>query len=155
MTKSPTSNTNSLNKDTVKRVIGRTKGTPEINKNISTIREEFDPIQYHDELLTRLAEIKAQKDELKTEEDSIKKQFKKELLAMQDDGEEPKLSHSNDESLFVNFRKTHVYQFSEELEQRIANHTVETKKIKNKKDSEILEKIAKYLKTNTVVVLNK
>ena len=69
MTKSQTSNNTQSAKQIVRQISGITS-----KRSVSSIsgtriaREEFDPTKEHDEMLTRLSEIKALKDELEHEE---------------------------------------------------------------------------------------
>ena len=73
MTKSQTSKNTQSAKQIVRQISGITS-----KKKCSSIsgtrlaREEFDPTKEHDEMLTRLSEIKALKDELEHEEKVLK-----------------------------------------------------------------------------------
>ena len=83
MTKSQTSKKPSSSREAVNRYIGIAS-----KRSISSLTgdryrtvEEFDPTKEHDEMLTRLAEIKSLKDELENEEKVIKSNLRKDLLS--------------------------------------------------------------------------
>ena len=154
MTKSQTSNKTS-NAEVVRQLSGITnrKSVPSVTGSRYGSKKEFDPDTEHDEMLTRLSEIKAFKDELEAEEKQIKSNLRKELLASEEDGDIPEIHHTLDEKLYVGFRKTDTYEYSPKLEQRIEDHAKEFKLIKNKKDFEKLNGIAKVTKTSKSVVL--
>ena len=69
MTKSQTSKNTQSAKQIVRQISGITsrRSVPSIS-GTRKAREEFDPTNEHDEMLTRLSEIKALKDELEHEE---------------------------------------------------------------------------------------
>ena len=154
MTKSQTSKNTQSAKQIVRQISGITS-----RRSVSSIsgtrkaREEFDPTNEHDEMLTRLSEIKALKDELEHEEKGIKSQLRKDLLSYQEDGDVPEIHHSQDEKLYAGFRTSVTYIYSEELQTRIDLHAKETKLIKNKKDAEVLSNIAKVQSSKKTVVL--
>ena len=79
MTKSQTSKNTSSSREAVSRYSGIAS-----KRSISSLTgdryrtvEEFDPTKEHDEMLTRLAEIKSLKDELENEEKVIKTNLEK------------------------------------------------------------------------------
>ena len=154
MTKSQTSKNTQSAKQIVRQISGITS-----KRSVSSIsgtriaREEFDPTKEHDEMLTRLSEIKALKDELEHEEKGIKSKLRKDLLSYQEDGDVPEIHHSQDEKLYAGFRTSVTYIYSEKLQTRIDLHAKETKLIKNKKDAEVLSNIAKVQSAKKTVVL--
>ena len=154
MTKSQTSKNTQSAKQIVRQISGITS-----KRSISSIsgtrkaREEFDPTNEHDEMLTRLSEIKALKDELEHEEKGIKSKLRKDLLSYQEDGDVPEIHHSQDEKLYAGFRTSVTYIYSEKLQTRIDLHAKETKLIKNKKDAEVLSNTAKVQSVKKTVVL--
>ena len=154
MTKSQTSKNTQSAKQIVRQISGITS-----KRSVSSIsgtrkaREEFDPTNEHDEMLTRLSEIKALKDELEHEEKGIKSKLRKDLLSYQEDGDVPEIHHSQDEKLYAGFRTSVTYIYSEKLQTRIELHAKETKLIKNKKDAEVLSNIAKVQSAKKTVVL--
>lgn len=154
MTKSQTSKNTQSAKQIVRQISGITS-----KRSVSSIsgtrlaREEFDPTKEHDEMLTRLSEIKALKDELEHEEKGIKSKLRKDLLSYQEDGDVPEIHHSQDEKLYAGFRTSVTYIYSEKLQTRIELHAKETKLIKNKKDAEVLSNIAKVQSAKKTVVL--
>ena len=154
MTKSQTSKNTQSAKQIVRQISGITS-----KRSVSSIsgtrlaREEFDPTKEHDEMLTRLSEIKALKDELEHEEKGIKSKLRKDLLSYQEDGDVPEIHHSQDEKLYAGFRTSVTYIYSEKLQTRIDLHAKETKLIKNKKDAEVLANIAKVQSSKKTVVL--
>jgi len=154
MTKSQTSKNTQSAKQIVRQISGITS-----RRSVSSIsgtrkaREEFDPTNEHDEMLTRLSEIKALKDELEHEEKGIKSKLRKDLLSYQEDGDVPEIHHSQDEKLYAGFRTSVTYIYSEKLQTRIELHAKETKLIKNKKDAEVLSNIAKVQSAKKTVVL--
>ena len=154
MTKSQTSKNTQSAKQIVRQISGITS-----RRSVSSIsgtrkaREEFDPTNEHDEMLTRLSEIKALKDELENEEKGIKSKLRKDLLSYQEDGDVPEIHHSQDEKLYAGFRTSVTYIYSEKLQTRIELHAKETKLIKNKKDAEVLSNIAKVQSAKKTVVL--
>ena len=154
MTKSQTSKNTQSAKQIVRQISGITS-----RRSVSSIsgtrkaREEFDPTNEHDEMLTRLSEIKALKDELEHEEKGIKSKLRKDLLSYQEDGDVPEIHHSQDEKLYAGFRTSVTYIYSEKLQTRIELHAKETKLIKNKKDAEVLSNIAKVQSSKKTVVL--
>ena len=154
MTKSHTSKNTQSAKQIVRQISGITS-----RRSVSSIsgtrkaREEFDPTNEHDEMLTRLSEIKALKDELEHEEKGIKSKLRKDLLSYQEDGDVPEIHHSQDEKLYAGFRTSVTYIYSEKLQTRIELHAKETKLIKNKKDAEVLSNIAKVQSAKKTVVL--
>ena len=154
MTKSQTSKNTQSAKQIVRQISGITS-----RRSVSSIsgtriaREEFDPTNEHDEMLTRLSEIKALKDELEIEEKGIKSKLRKDLLSYQEDGDVPEIHHSQDEKLYAGFRTSVTYIYSEKLQTRIELHAKETKLIKNKKDAEVLSNIAKVQSAKKTVVL--
>ena len=154
MTKSQTSKNTQSAKQIVRQISGITS-----RRSVSSIsgtriaREEFDPTKEHDEMLTRLSEIKALKDELEHEEKGIKSKLRKDLLSYQEDGDVPEIHHSQDEKLYAGFRTSVTYIYSEKLQTRIELHAKETKLIKNKKDAEVLSNIAKVQSAKKTVVL--
>ena len=156
MTKSQTSKNTQSAKQIVRQIAGITS-----RRSVSSISgtrraiEEFDPTKEHDEMLTRLAEIKSLKDELENEEKVIKSNFRKDLLSYQEDGDVPEIHHSQDEKLYVGFRTSLTYKYSEKLETRIEAHAKETKLLKNKKDAEVLNDIAIIQHAKRSVVLYK
>ena len=154
MTKSQTSKNTQSAKQIVRQISGITS-----KRSVSSIsgtrkaREEFDPTKEHDEMLTRLSEIKALKDELEHEEKGLKSKLRKDLLSYQEDGDVPEIHHSQDEKLYAGFRTSVTYIYSEKLQTRIDLHAKETKLIKNKKDAEVLSNIAKVQSSKKTVVL--
>ena len=155
MTKSQTSKNTSSSREAVSRYSGIAS-----KRSISSLTgdryrtvEEFDPTKEHDEMLTRLAEIKSLKDELENEEKVIKSNLRKDLLSYQEDGDVPEIHHSQDEKLYAGFRTSVTYIYSEKLQTRIELHAKETKLIKNKKDAEVLANIAKVQSSKKTVVL--
>ena len=154
MTKSQTSKNTQSAKQIVRQISGITS-----RRSVSSIsgtriaREEFDPTKEHDEMLTRLSEIKALKDELEHEEKGLKSKLRKDLLSYQEDGDVPEIHHSQDEKLYAGFRTSVTYIYSEKLQTRIDLHAKETKLIKNKKDAEVLSNIAKLQSSKKTVVL--
>ena len=154
MTKSQTSKNTQSAKQIVRQISGITS-----RRSVSSIsgtrkaREEFDPTNEHDEMLTRLSEIKALKDELEHEEKGLKSKLRKDLLSYQEDGDVPEIHHSQDEKLYAGFRTSVTYIYSEKLQTRIELHAKETKLIKNKKDAEVLSNIAKVQSSKKTVVL--
>ena len=154
MTKSQTSKNTQSAKQIVRQISGITS-----RRSVSSIsgtrkaREEFDPTKEHDEMLTRLSEIKALKDELEHEEKGLKSKLRKDLLSYQEDGDVPEIHHSQDEKLYAGFRTSVTYIYSEKLQTRIDLHAKETKLIKNKKDAEVLSNIAKVQSAKKTVVL--
>ena len=156
MTKSQTSKNTQSAKQIVRQIAGITS-----RRSVSSISgtrkaiEEFDPTKEHDEMLTRLAEIKSLKDELENEEKVIKSNLRKDLLSYQEDGDVPEIHHSQDEKLYVGFRTSLTYKYSEKLETRIEAHAKETKLLKNKKDAEVLNDIAIIKHAKRSIVLYK
>ena len=154
MTKSQTSKNTQSAKQIVRQISGITS-----RRSVSSIsgtrkvREEFDPTNEHDEMLTRLSEIKSLKDELEHEEKSLKALIRRDLLLYQEDGDVPEIHHSQDEKLYAGFRTSVTYIYSEKLQTRIDLHAKETKLIKNKKDAEVLSNIAKVQSSKKTVVL--
>ena len=155
MTKSQTSKNTSSSREAVSRYSGIAS-----KRSISSLTgdryrtvEEFDPTKEHDEMLTRLAEIKSLKDELENEEKAIKSNLRKDLLSYQEDGDVPEIHHSQDDKLYAGFRTSVTYKYSPKLETRIAAHAKETKLIKNKKDAEVLAEIATIESSKKTVVL--
>ena len=155
MTKSQTSKNTSSSREAVSRYSGIAS-----KRSISSLTgdryrtvEEFDPTKEHDEMLIRLSEIKALRDELDFEEKTIKSRIRKDLLAYEEDGDVPEIHYSLDEKLYAGFRRVDTYQYSPKLETRIEEHAKETKLIKNKKDAEKLNDVAKLVKTTKSVVL--
>ena len=156
MTKSQTSKNTQSAKQIVRQISGITsrRSVPSISGTRRVI-EEFDPTKEHDEMLTRLAEIKSLKDELENEEKVIKSNLRKDLLSYQEDGDVPEIHHSQDEKLYVGFRTSLTYKYSEKLETRIEAHAKETKLLKNKKDAEVLNDIATIQYAKRSIVLYK
>ena len=154
MTKSQTSKNTQSAKQIVRQISGITS-----KRSVSSIsgtriaREEFDPTKEHDEMLTRLSEIKTLRGELDHEEKAIKSRIRKDLLSYQEDGDVPEIHHSQDEKLYAGFRTSVTYIYSEKLQTRIDLHAKETKLIKNKKDAEVLSNIAKLQSSKKTVVL--
>ena len=154
MTKSQTSKNTQSAKQIVRQISGITS-----KRSVSSIsgtrlaREEFDPTKEHDEMLTRLSEIKTLREELDHEEKAIKSRIRKDLLSYQEDGDVPEIHHSQDEKLYAGFRTSVTYIYSEKLQTRIDLHAKETKLIKNKKDAEVLSNIAKVQSAKKTVVL--
>ena len=154
MTKSQTSKNTQSAKQIVRQISGITS-----KRSISSIsgtrkaREEFDPTKEHDEMLTRLSEIKTFREELDHEEKAIKSRIRKDLLSYQEDGDVPEIHHSQDDKLYAGFRTSVTYIYSEKLQTRIELHAKETKLIKNKKDAEVLSNIAKVQSSKKTVVL--
>ncbi len=154
MTKSQTSKNTQSAKQIVRQISGITS-----KRSISSIsgtrkaREEFDPTKEHDEMLTRLSEIKTLREELDHEEKAIKSRIRKDLLSYQEDGDVPEIHHSQDDKLYAGFRTSVTYIYSEKLQTRIELHAKETKLIKNKKDAEVLSNIAKVQSSKKTVVL--
>ena len=110
MTKSQTSKNTQSAKQIVRQIAGITS-----RRSVSSISgtrraiEEFDPTKEHDEMLTRLSEIKALKDELEHEEKSLKALIRRDLLLYQEDGDVPEIHHSQDEKLYAGFRTSVTY----------------------------------------------
>ena len=154
MTKSQTSKNTQSAKQIVRQISGITS-----KRSVSSIsgtrkaREEFDPTNEHDEMLTRLSEIKTLREELDHEEKAIKSRIRKDLLSYQEDGDVPEIHHSQDDKLYAGFRTSVTYKYSPKLETRIAAHAKETKLIKNKKDAEVLAEIATVQSSKKTVVL--
>ena len=155
MTKSQTSKNTSSSREAVSRYSGIAS-----KRSISSLTgdryrtvEEFDPTKEHDEMLTRLSEIKTLREELDHEEKAIKSRIRKDLLSYQEDGDVPEIHHSQDEKLYAGFRTSVTYIYSEKLQTRIELHAKETKLIKNKKDAEVLSNIAKVQSAKKTVVL--
>ena len=154
MTKSQTSKNTQSAKQIVRQISGITS-----KRSVSSIsgtrlaREEFDPTKEHDEMLTRLSEIKTLREELDHEEKTIKSRIRKDLLSYQEDGDVPEIHHSQDDKLYAGFRTSVTYIYSEKLQTRIELHAKETKLIKNKKDAEVLSNIAKVQSAKKTVVL--
>ena len=155
MTKSQTSKKTSSSREAVSRYSGIASKSSVSSLTGDRYRtvEEFDPTKEHDEMLTRLAEIKSLKDELENEEKVIKTNLRKDLLSYQEDGDVPEIHHSQDEKLYAGFRTSVTYIYSEKLQTRIDLHAKETKLIKNKKDAEVLANIAKVQSAKKTVVL--
>ena len=157
MTKSQTSKKTSSSREAVSRYSGiapKSSVSSLTGDRYRTV-EEFDPTKEHDEMLTRLAEIKSLKDELENEETVIKTILRKDLLSYQEDGDVPEIHHSQDEKLFVGFRTSLTYKYSDKLETRIEAHAKETKLIKNRKDAEVLNDIAIIKHAKRSIVLYK
>ena len=120
MTKSQTSKNTQSAKQIVRQISGITS-----KRSVSSIsgtrkaRDEFDPTNEHDEMLTRLSEIKSLKDELEHEEKSLKALIRRDLLLYQEDGDVPEIHHSQDEKLYAGFRTSVTYIYSEKLQTRI------------------------------------
>ena len=154
MTKSQTSKNTQSAKQIVRQISGITsrRSVPSIS-GTRKAREEFDPTKEHDEMLTRLSEIKTLREELDHEEKAIKSKIRKELLSYQEDGDVPEIHHSQDDKLYAGFRTSVTYKYSPKLETRIAAHAKETKLIKNKKDAEVLAEIATIQSSKKTVVL--
>ena len=154
MTKSQTSKNTQSAKQIVRQISGITS-----KRSVSSIsgtriaREEFDPTKEHDEMLTRLSEIKTLRGELDHEEKAIKSRIRKDLLSYQEDGDVPEIHHSQDDKLYAGFRTSVTYIYSEKLQTRIDLHAKETKLIKNKKDAEVLSNTAKVQSAKKTVVL--
>ena len=155
MTKSQTSKNTSSSREAVSRYSGIAS-----KRSISSLTgdryrtvEEFDPTKEHDEMLTRLSEIKTLRGELDHEEKAIKSRIRKDLLSYQEDGDVPEIHHSQDEKLYAGFRTSVTYIYSEKLQTRIDLHAKETKLIKNKKDAEVLSNTAKVQSAKKTVVL--
>tara|TARA_B000000532_G_scaffold27431_1_gene18812 strand:+ start:1073 stop:1549 length:477 start_codon:yes stop_codon:yes gene_type:complete len=157
MTKSQTSKKTSSSREAVSRYSGIASKSSVSSLTGDRYRtvEEFDPTKEHDEMLTRLAEIKSLKDELENEETVIKTILRKDLLSYQEDGDVPEIHHSQDEKLFVGFRTSLTYKYSDKLETRIEAHAKETKLIKNRKDAEVLNDIATIKHSKRSIVLYK
>ena len=154
MTKSQTSKNTQSAKQIVRQISGITsrRSVPSIS-GTRIAREEFDPTKEHDEMLTRLSEIKTLRGELDHEEKAIKSRIRKELLSYQEDGDVPEIHHSQDEKLYAGFRTSVTYIYSEKLQTRIDLHAKETKLIKNKKDAEVLSNTAEVQSVKKTVVL--
>ena len=154
MTKSQTSKNTQSAKQIVRQISGITsrRSVPSLS-GTRVAREEFDPTNEHDEMLTRLSEIKSLKDELENEEKSLKSILRRDLLLYQEDGDVPEIRHSQDEKLYAGFRTSVTYKYSPNLETRIEAHAKETKLIKNKKDAEVLSEIATIESSKKTVVL--
>ena len=155
MTKSQTSKNTSSSREAVSRYSGiapKSSISSLTGDRYRTV-EEFDPTKEHDEMLTRLAEIKSLKDELENEEKVIKTNLRKDLLSYQEDGDVPEIHHSQDEKLYAGFRTSVTYIYSPKLQTRIEAHAKETKLIKNKKDAEVLAEIATIQSSKKTVVL--
>ena len=157
MTKSQTSKKTSSSREAVSRYSGIASKSSVSSLTGDRYRtvEEFDPTKEHDEMLTRLAEIKSLKDELENEEKVIKTILRKDLLSYQEDGDVPEIHHSQDEKLFVGFITSLTYKYSDKLETRIEAHAKETKLIKNRKDAEVLNDIATIKHSKRSIVLYK
>ena len=155
MTKSQTSKNTSSSREAVSRYSGIASKSSVSSLTGDRYRtvEEFDPTKEHDEMLTRLAEIKSLKDELENEEKVIKTNLRKDLLSYQEDGDVPEIHHSQDEKLYAGFRTSVTYTYSPKLQTRIEAHAKETKLIKNKKDAEVLAEIATIQSSKKTVVL--
>ena len=155
MTKSQTSKKTSSSREAVSRYSGiaSKSSVSSLTGDRYRTAEEFDPTKEHDEMLTRLAEIKSLKDELENEEKVIKTNLRKDLLSYQEDGDVPEIHHSQDEKLYAGFRTSVTYTYSPKLQTRIEAHAKETKLIKNKKDAEVLSNIAKVQSSKKTVVL--
>jgi len=155
MAKSQTSKKTSSSREAVSRYSGIASKSSISSLTGDRYRtvEEFDPTKEHDEMLTRLAEIKSLKDELENEETVIKTSLRKDLLSYQEDGDVPEIHHSQDEKLFVGFRTSLTYKYSDKLETRIEAHAKETKLIKNRKDAEVLNDIATIKHSKRSIVL--
>ena len=155
MTKSQTSKKTSSSREAVSRYSGIASKSSVSSLTGDRYRtvEEFDPTKEHDEMLTRLAEIKYLKDELENEEKVIKTNLRKDLLSYQEDGDVPEIHHSQDEKLYAGFRTSVTYTYSPKLQTRIEAHAKETKLIKNKKDAEVLAEIATIQSSKKTVVL--
>ena len=154
MTKSQTSKNTQSAKQIVRQISGITsrRSVPSIS-GTRKAREEFDPTKEHDEMLTRLSEIKSLKAELENEERSLNALIRRDLLLYQEDGDVPEIHHSQDDKLYAGFRTNITYKYSPKLETRIAAHAKETKLIKNKKNSEVLAEIATIQSSKKTVVL--
>ena len=154
MTKSQTSKNTQSAKQIVRQISGITS-----RRSVSSIsgtrkaREEFDPTNEHDEMLTRLSEIKSLKAELENEERSLNALIRRDLLLYQEDGDVPEIHHSQDDKLYAGFRTNITYTYSPKLQARIEAHAKETKLIKNKKDAEVLAEIATIESSKKTVVL--
>ena len=154
MTKSQTSKNTQSAKQIVRQISGITS-----RRSVSSIsgtrkaREEFDPTKEHDEMLTRLSEIKSLKAELENEERSLNALIRRDLLLYQEDGDVPEIHHSQDDKLYAGFRTNITYTYSPKLQTRIEAHAKETKLIKNKKDAEVLAEIATIESSKKTVVL--
>lgn len=155
MTKSQTSKKTSSSREAVSRYSGiaSKSSVSSLTGDRYRTAEEFDPTKEHDEMLTRLAEIKSLKDELENEEKVIKTNLRKDLLSYQEDGDVPEIHHSQDEKLYAGFRTSVTYTYSPKLQTRIEAHAKETKLIKNKKDAEVLAEIATIQSSKKTVVL--
>ena len=155
MTKSQTSKKTSSSREAVSRYSGIASKSSVSSLTGDRYRtvEEFDPTKEHDEMLTRLSEIKALKDELEHEEKSLKALIRRDLLLYQEDGDVPEIHHSQDDKLYAGFRTSVTYIYSEKLQTRIDLHAKETKLIKNKKDAEVLSNTAKVQSVKKTVVL--
>ena len=155
MTKSQTSSKTQSAKQIVRQLSGITskRSVTSLARDRYVATEEYDPTKEHDEMLIRLSEIKALRDELDFEEKTIKSKIRKDLLAYEEDGDVPEIHYSLDEKLYAGFRRVDTYQYSPKLETRIEEHAKETKLIKNKKDAEKLNDVAKLVKTTKSVVL--
>ena len=155
MAKSQTSKKTSSSREAVSRYSGiaSKSSVSSLTRDRYRTAEEFDPTKEHDEMLTRLAEIKSLKDELENEETVIKTSLRKDLLSYQEDGDVPEIHHSQDEKLFVGFRTSLTYKYSDKLETRIEAHAKETKLIKNRKDAEVLNDIATIKHSKRSIVL--
>ena len=155
MTKSQTSSNTQSAKQIVRQLSGITskRSVTSTTRDRYVATEEYDPTNEHDEMLTRLSEIKSLKDELEHEEKSLKALIRRDLLLYQEDGDVPEIHHSQDEKLYAGFRTSVTYIYSEKLQTRIELHAKETKLIKNKKDAEVLANIAKVQSSKKTVVL--
>ena len=155
MTKSQTSSKTQSAKQIVRQLSGiaSKRSVTSLTRDRYVATEEYDPTKEHDEMLIRLSEIKALRDELDFEEKTIKSKIRKDLLAYEEDGDVPEIHYSLDEKLYAGFRRVDTYQYSPKLETRIEEHAKETKLIKNKKDAEKLNDVAKLIKTTKSVVL--
>lgn len=102
----------------------------------------FDPIADQDNRLMQLRELNALSKKIKAEIDGLRNSFKGDLRASLDDSEEnPKVRHSEDESIHVYLSVRKKYKFSEKLivkRQKLDNQTAdlkaeEAKEIRNDK----------------------
>ena len=155
MTKSQTSSKTQSAKQIVRQLSGiaSKRSVTSLARDRYVATEEYDPTKEHDEMLTRLSEIKTLRGELDHEEKAIKSRIRKDLLSYQEDGDVPEIHHSQDEKLYAGFRTSVTYIYSEKLQTRIDLHAKETKLIKNKKDAEVLSNTAKVQSAKKTVVL--
>ena len=102
----------------------------------------FDPIADQDNRLMQLRELNALSKKIKAEIDGLRNSFKGDLRASLDDSEEnPKVRHSEDESIHVYLSVRKKYKFSEKLivkRQKLDNQMAdlkaeEAKEIRNDK----------------------